>query len=1063
MLKRIFLPALLLFLTCTLPHIVMAQAPVWTIDLLGKEKKPEKFENRKLGSEKMADKKFTLVRHFFQNNYTHYNYYYNAKNKINAVIERAKSSQKDDYTKLLSYYPYSLENTASQKSELDSVIFKATAGILLHDLRNDWVDNMYLLMGKAFLLRKDFDSAAATFQFINYNLFPRKKNEEDNRIVGTSDAASNSALSIANKEKQNILQKATALPPSRNDALIWMARTLIEQDETGEAAGLINTLQHDPNLPARLRNDLDDLNAYWFYKQNIYDSAATYLERGLTNADNKQDLSRAEFLLAQLYETTSQFDKATDYYEKVSVHTVDPLMDIHARLNNAKMLKTSNPEELTNCINNLVKMAKKDKFEAYRDILFYSAGELAMQKPDSNLAISLFNKSLEYNETNISYKNKTFLQLADIAYNRRQYRMAFALYDSLQSGDTTLDDRIAAIQERRNALSKIVEKIIIVEREDSLQALAAMAPATREAFIKKMVKRLRKEKGLKEEEPGTGGGAMIEFNNGLDKKNEPVDLFAAGNNKGEWYFYNASLKSKGFNEFKRKWGSRKNADNWRRKNAAESADNNANPTSGLNMAPGDIDKPTDPNVKDGSNLAGGNSGTNNSQPGDISFDGLMANVPLTPEKMNASIALHSYNLFELAKLYQNELEDYGQAITTYDQSLVRYPDSMYNGELYLGLYFCYTKLGLTAKAAYYKNLLTKNFAGSHAALIINNPAAANPSAKNEEGTKRYENIYNLFIEGNFDKAFADKKLADSLYGNNYWSPQLLYIEAVYHIKQRADSLAIGVLGNIAGLYPNAKLTPKAMRMIDVLKRRAEIEDYLSKLEITRAKDDEVVKIDDRSPLVRNDLSLIKSPVSNIDTNTVGIKQMDATMKKGLASNELPVVRDTVKTSISPATVAVNAQAAVVNTRIGGVINAPAKDSLKKAGTLFTNGPFSINLETPQNVMMILDKVDGTYVNETKNAFTRYLNESFRGEPITIVRDAIDKDRTVLIFTSFANGNAAYQFLLKVKKAAPDEVSWLPANKYTFYPVNDENLQLLKTNKDIAAYIALLNKVYPGDF
>ena len=68
-----------------------------------------------------------------------------------------------------------LNNTAAQKTELDSVIYKATAGILLHDLRSDWVDNLYLLIGKAYYLRKDFDSASMTFQFINYNLFPKEK------------------------------------------------------------------------------------------------------------------------------------------------------------------------------------------------------------------------------------------------------------------------------------------------------------------------------------------------------------------------------------------------------------------------------------------------------------------------------------------------------------------------------------------------------------------------------------------------------------------------------------------------------------------------------------------------------------------------------------------------------------------------------------------------------------------------------------------------------------------------------------------------------------------------
>ncbi len=1046
MLKRIFLPALLFLVTCTFLNKVVAQAPTWTIDLLGKEKKPQKFENRKLGSEKMADKKFTLVRHFFQNNYTHYNYYYNAKNKINTVIERAKAAQKDDYSKLLTYYPYTLENTASQKSELDSVIFKATAGILLHDLRNDWVDNMYLLMGKAFFFRKEFDSAAATFQFINYNLFPRKKNEDDNRIVGTSDASSNSRLSIANKEKQNILQKVIALPPSRNDALIWMARTLIEQNEMGESAGLINTLQYDPNLPPRLRNDLDDVNAYWFYKQNIFDSAASYLEKALSNADTKQDYSRSEFLLAQLYEMTSQFDKATNFYEKVSTHTVDILMDIHARLNNAKMMKGSNPEALASSITNLVRMAKKDRFEPYRDIIFYSSGELALQKPDSNAAVSYFNKSVQYNQTNISYRNKAFLQLADIAFSRKQYRAAFAFYDSLQSGDTTLNDRLASIKARRNALSKIMEKIIIVEREDSLQAIAAMAPAAREIFLKKMAKRLRKERGLKEEEAYTGG-SMIGFD---DKKNEPADLFESAN-KGEWYFYNASLKSKGFNDFKRKWGVRKNEDNWRRKSATQTAGGDiANQGIGLSTAPDDIDKPADPNSttggigKDLPKSIVGNNTNSNVQPGDITYEGLMANVPLTQEKMNASKALLSVNLFQLAKLIQDELEDYEQAIITYHQSLLRFPDSLYNGELYLGLYYCYTKLGYLDKAAYYKNLIGKNFAGSHAALLLNNPAAANPKAKNAEGTKRYESIYNLFIEGNFDQAFAEKKKADSLYGSNYWSPQLLYIEAVYHIKQHNDSTAIAVLKNITTLYPDAKLTPKAVRMIDVLKRRAEIEDYLSKLQITRAKDDEIVITDDRPKLIRNDSNLIKSPVRIIDTTRTEIKPAALTIKDSLKLNGQPVIMDT------------------ANKIIRSVI-APLKDSPKKGPTIFMNGPFTLNTAASHNVIMILDKVDGTYVNESKNAFARYLNESFRGEPITLIKDAIDKDRAVLVFTSFTDATAAYRFLVKIKKDAPDEVSWLPANKYSFYLISDENFQLLKTNKDIAGYIGLLNKIYPGKF
>ena len=51
----------------------------------------------------------------------------------------------------------------------------------------------------------------------------------------------------------------------------------------------------------------------------------------------------------------------------------------------------------------------------------------------------------------------------------------------------------------------------------------------------------------------------------------------------------------------------------------------------------------------------------------------------------------------------------------------------------------------------------------------------------------------------------------------------------------------------------------------------------------------------------------------------------------------------------------------------------------------------------------------------------------------------------------------------IKKAAPTEVSWLQANKYSFLVISEKNLQLLKTNKDIDTYKVLLKNQYPGKF
>jgi hypothetical protein len=75
-----------------------------------------------------------------------------------------------------------------------------------------------------------------------------------------------------------------------------------------------------------------------------------------------------------------------------------------------------------------------------------------------------------------------------------------------------------------------------------------------------------------------------------------------------------------------------------------------------------------------------------------------------------------------------------------------------------------------------------------------------------------------------------------LYGRNYWTPQLLYIQAVYYIHQRSDSLAKAELSNIMKLFPNSPMFARAANLLGVLGRRKEIEEYLTNLDIERPVD-----------------------------------------------------------------------------------------------------------------------------------------------------------------------------------------------------------------------------------
>jgi hypothetical protein len=981
MLKTTTLFAFLLPVCCLFSLPVFAQ-PTWTLNPFGKEKKPEQYEDKKLPSEKTGEKKFNAWRRFKQNTTTHYNYYFNANNKLNEVVERATMSNKEDFSRLLSYYPYTLENTAAQQTELDSVIYKSTAAILLHDLRSDWVDNMYLLIGKAYYLRNELDSAAMTFQFINYNLFPRKKKEDDSRIVGTNSEPGTGYLSIANKENRNLLDKTFSMAPSRNDALVWLARTFTSKQEYGDAAGLINILRNDHNLPARLKNDLEEVTAYWFFAQNSYDSAAVHLENALSVTDTKQDKSRWEFLLAQLFERQGQFDKASGYYDRAAKHTVDPIMEIYARLNDAKMMRDNGDEkQLDISIANLLKMAKKDKYDNYRDIIYYSAAQLGLKKPDTTNSIVYLQKAIKYNSANTDYRNKSFFQLGNIAYNQARFKDASSLYDSLQLSTTEPDIDLKALNERKESLAKLVKRLDNIAYEDSLQRIAAMPVAEREAFVKKILRKLRKEQGLKEEDAGAGT-APITFAG----RTEETDLFTSNSSKGEWYFYNNNLKTKGYNEFVSRWGKRNNVDNWRRK---KSTVGNLN----LGNVGGDVNTPI--------NVIGGDSAA----VADLTIDGLMLGLPLTPEKLDTSNRKIAINMLELAKVFQNDLQEYQLAIDAYDNYLNRFPGDQNEAEAYLGLYFSFNKLGNTAKANYYKNLVTTKHAASPSAALISNPSLLQPNLKNAEGTARYEGIYNLFIEGKFTEALESKKKADSLYGNNFWTPQLLYIESVYHIREKNDSLAIGVLKNLQALYPTSPLSEKAGTMIEVLGKRAQIEDYLTKLEVTRAEEERIIISDDATPVV-------KAP----------------------AQAPAPVVKQNNEQVIKPI----------------------SRDTSFVVPPVSVNAGFSIQPEKAHFVVVLLDKVDGVYINEAKNAFTRFNKGSYLTQNLVINRDTLDANRTLFLVSKFEDAESAIAYHDKIKKAAPREVSWLPANKYSFFIISEDNLQLLKTNKDLEGYKKLLN-------
>ncbi|CAN5446686.1 hypothetical protein BH10BAC3_BH10BAC3_27180 [soil metagenome] len=982
---------LFLFSTILLSYTCAMAQPKLEFNL----KKPKQYENRQLPSEKLAAKRFTGMRHFFQNNYTHYNYFFNANLKLNEIISDSKLQFKDDYTELLSFYPYSLDET-SRSNFLDSILQRCTAGILLHDLRNEWIDNMYLVMGKAYLLRKNFDSAAMTFQFINYTFAPKEKGGFD-KVIGSNSEEGNNAFTIATKEKTGTFSYLVTRPPSRNEAFVWQVRTLIENGEYLDASSLIETLKNDPYFPARLKEEMAEARSYLYYKMEIWDSSATYLVKAIPNAENQQEKARAWYLAGQLYQLGNNLPKASEAYEKCTGLALDPVMEVYARLNSIRLNKSDDPKIIDANIATLLSMAKKDKYQSYRDIIYYATALFELERNGYAPATSFLQKSIKFNNEDEAQRTRSFMLLGDIAYAQKNYANAAPYYDSVNTNAIN-KETAARLEKRHPGTKQIYQAVQVITLNDSLLTLAETNETERIARVKKISKQLRKERGLKEDPLAAGGSVPVASLNPSKSNAAATSLFDA--NSSTWYFYDVSVRANGFGKFKERWGARPNVDNWRRLNAIQLSA----------LKAGVVDDSDDENPALKTDTTGESFDTT-----DISFDNLYSRIPLSAERKERADNRINIALYNKGVALHEQLEDYPEAIKVFEKLLSRKDTGTMAEQSLFALVHCYTQIGDLANANRCKQLLQKQFAGGALSQKVSRKELADEKKSDQKVTGTYQKIYDLFIEGNFEEAIAAKKLADSTLGKNYWTPQLLYIESVYHIRQKDDSLAIKSLNDINTEFPDHPLSARATRMIEVLGRRKEIEDYLTKLEVTRAKEDEVVV---SRPEPRKDI--VMTPDS--------LKRANITA---------PVIKPTKDSS----TILITA-----------VATQPS--------------PYIINGAEPFMVALVMEKVDPAYVNEALYSLNNSSRKNFNGQPVEATKKKLRDNLWIIMLRSpeFKNAEAAVNYINYLKPVAQKEIiSWLDTSKYSYIILNEANLSLLSQDPNMPLYQKVLKETFPGKF
>lgn len=688
-----------------------------------------------------VEKNTSLSRNY-HNLTSHYNIYFNGIEAFKKGINRAQTSVTNDFTQILPIFLYEVEDLhASLTPDMQRAIDKATKVITFHSITskpkvkegnqtpkdkafferneyNKWVDDCYMLMGRAYMYQGEFFLAIETFKHVLIT-FPA----DEIRFL----------------------------------AMTWLARAYIMVGETREAERILMSVEGESELPEDYRWDLLTTRAQYEMYNESFGRAAEYLEQALGEKGiKKNDKIRYNYILAQLYEEAGQNDRALEKYRLVTRYNPPYEIAFNAKVSMAEVFESgeAGSEDLKKLLH---KMLRDSKNREYLDQIYFALGNIAFEEGDKELAIEYYQKSVSSSVSNRYQKGYSSVTLAGIYYDEPDYIMSATYYDSAVSFLNKNYPGYTGLMTLSASLSNLVYSINSYELEDSVQVLAGMTEEERNSIIDGIIEQVRKD----EEEARLAEQQAMQdmaYNQSMIYGNNMPGSTAAQAG-GKWYFYNLNAKSFGQPEFRMKWGERKLEDNWRRKNKQTLS------SMGIGA---DAES-------DSVNGGGGVAVFDNK-----SREYYLINIPLTDSARQESDRRLENALYNMGLIYKDNLLDYEEAILAFERLMSRYPESEYRPELLYHLYELYNNVQNSAKAeGEIKPDLVFNHPESHYAKLLSNPNYLKELEAEEMKVSRlYERIYGSYRENNYTGVISGADSALSLYPDDPLVPKFKLIRAL---------------------------------------------------------------------------------------------------------------------------------------------------------------------------------------------------------------------------------------------------------------------------------------------
>jgi len=726
-------------------------------------------------------KKNTASTRAFKAMNTRYNVYFNGMNSYDEGIRNINQANTDDYASIINMYAISKhENANAAKSNMDRTIEKCRKAIKLHSIKQKpekdtkkWKDldyqawynqkefnpalkDAWLLLAKAEFHKGDFLGAVGTFTYIA-------------RFYATD------------KDMVALCQ-------------LWIARAYAEMGWIYEAEQVLLKLKQD-DLKSKNIGFFAAVNADLLLKKKQYKEALPYLELTLKNEKDKVQKQRFTYLLAQLYNKSGNTAEAFNAFTAVSKLNPPYEMDFNARIYRAEL-----SNDIPSVRKELKKMIANPNNKEYKDQLFYVLGKTYLQEGDTARAIENFKISADTSTRKGFDKAITLVTLGDLYYQKQNYLKAQPCYDEAAKILTIDKDDYARVSKRAETLSELVVQYEIVTLQDSLQQLSTLPVEKQKAVAQKIIDKLiADEKAAEEAEKRL---AKQNRPQNFDENFDMMPPLGMASQTGDWYFYNPTIMKTGTSEFRKKWGTRKLEDNWRRTNKTASLFNEELAMQSASGAPLDSLKKDSAVVDDTKSL-----------------DFYLRQIPVSKAQLDKSNEELANALFAMGFIYKDKVEDLPMAIKAFEEFEHRFPTDVRNVETFYNGYLLHTRLGNMAKADEVKAKLFVNFPKSKYVEVLSQPDYFERLTRMYEvQDSMYFATYKAYNASDFKTVKANTEYIQKNYPLSTLLPKFLFLNALSVGKTEKPDEFEKSLSDLVEKYPKSDVSSMAKDILALIKQ-----------------------------------------------------------------------------------------------------------------------------------------------------------------------------------------------------------------------------------------------------